>query len=203
MGKVKAVLIKFCRYAPPIITQIATFVATRALANEYDDYGRDRSHIPLGAKITLIAVTIISAITGIFGVIQTRKTSDKSKLVKIGDLLLGFVALGIAIYAAVGMLQTHPILKAEGEKCFGPNMRVSPPACRARRQRPRRPAPAPDISDERGDGTCVPSLEPPLKPLTPLPSPRPPHLLLLRCACHPKASAPTQASRRAISTWTQ
>ena len=31
----KAALIKFCRFAPPLITQVATFVATRALANEY------------------------------------------------------------------------------------------------------------------------------------------------------------------------
>lgn len=123
----KAALIKFCRFAPPLITQVATFVATRALVNEYADYGADRAHVPLGAKLTLISITILSAVTGLLTVLGTWKSSEKPKAIKAGDVLLQLVALVIAVWAGSSMLTDHGVLEAEGKKCDGPNARVCLP----------------------------------------------------------------------------
>ena len=120
--------IKFCRYAPPLVTQIATFVATRALATEYEDYGKDRGHIPLGAKITLIAITLLSALTGLVAVVGTWKTSDKSRKVKSVDVVLQVVAIIIAIVAGSSTITDHNALVTAGLSCAGPNARVCLPA---------------------------------------------------------------------------
>ena len=208
----KAALIKFCRFAPPLITQVATFVATRALANEYADYGADRAHVPLGAKLTLISITILSAVTGLLTVLGTWKSSEKPKAIKAGDVLLQLVALVIAVWAGSSMLTDHGVLEAEGKKCDGPNARVSRPKP-ARRS----PAPQPHVQPH-----ARPHLRPHLQPQHVMRQPRsgsdsmpmhaPSHPLtlscpparppLVRCACRPLSRAPTRPSRRATPTST-
>ena len=114
MGRCKKLAKKVLKYAPPFITQVVTFAATRALENEYQDYGGDDFTTPLVAKGALVAITIISSITALYAAAMGWGVENASKFVRRGEIVINVVALIIAIVSASVMLQSHETLKDAG-----------------------------------------------------------------------------------------
>jgi hypothetical protein len=126
-SKAVAIAKKVARYAPPLIVQIVTFVATQALANEYNDYAVDDWRTPLAAKAALLTFTICGAISGLAGVLFGWGIENPSKFVRVGDGIIQLGSLAIAIALTVVMLQDHSVMKDAGIACTGANLRVCLP----------------------------------------------------------------------------
>ena len=124
---IKSVGKKVLRYGPPLFTQIVTYVCTRALANEHEDYGGGNSGTPLLAKSALLVLTLLSALSGLLAVFMGWGVTPKSRFVRYGDIVLQLIALVIVIIGGITTLSGHSDWAARGLACEGPNVRICLP----------------------------------------------------------------------------
>lgn len=118
---------KAVRYAPPLFAQIAMFVASRVLADEYSDYAVEDTARPLAAKATLVALTLSSALSGLAAYVFGWGIEEPTKFVRRGDLIIQIVTFAVTIYLACGMIIGHYTMLDAGLACKGPNLRVCLP----------------------------------------------------------------------------